>query len=151
MGAAFGRSVERNPEGAVARKDAGGLDPREIERSCEDGLMQQSGRNRGFRSVCAVIGAAWGLWVAGCAPEDDWELTEIGVEQEMAELAAEEAWERLEAEVDEAELEAEAEMLEQEMAELAAEARERVEADEKAGRATAQPGPTRAGATRRWR
>ncbi|MCY1072838.1 hypothetical protein OV090_49285 [Nannocystis sp. RBIL2] len=115
--------------------------------------MQQSGRNRGFRSVCAVIGAVWGLWVAGCAPEDDWELTEIGVEQEMAELAAEEAWQRLEAEAEEAELAAEAdEMAEQEMAELAAEAaRERVEAevDGMAERATrADPGRTRAGAAR---
>lgn len=104
--------------------------------------MQQSGRNRGFRSVCAVIGAAGELWLAGCAPEDDWELTEIGVEQEMAELAAEEAGQRLEAEADEAELAAE-EMLEQEMAELAAEAA-RVEADEEAGRATADAGRTRA-------
>ena len=88
--------------------------------------MQQSGRSRGFRSLCAVVGAAGGLWLAGCAPDDDWELSEIGVEQEMAELAAEEAGQRLEDEVDEAESEGEGD----ERVELAAEeAGQRLEAE----------------------
>ncbi|WAS99201.1 hypothetical protein [Nannocystis punicea] len=63
--------------------------------------MQQIGRNRGIRSVCAIIGAAWGLWLAGCAPEHDWELTEIGVEEELAELEDAEARLVLEDEADE--------------------------------------------------